>query len=66
VKAQHIVGKRVARVVQTWINDGEHTAHWEIDRIEFADGSYIYFAAHEHVGDYGVSVHYWPKKDGAK
>lgn len=61
MKAADIVGKTVARVDQTPMNQNSGRA-WNVDRIVFTDGSSVTFTTIEGEIDYAVEATYWPKK----
>lgn len=63
MNAKDIIGKRVARVEQSWFEGTSGGKHYCIDRIVFTDGTVLYFNVIEGEGDYGVQAHI-VKKEG--
>lgn len=56
MRARAIVGKTIARVVQSRHGVGEQSrgVSWSIDAIEFTDGSWLRFTVLDGEGEYGI------------
>jgi len=61
MKAREVVGKKIARVVFEYTKDqiGDRVQH--VRRIEFADGSFLYFRVVEIGSEYAVEGHFGRK-----
>ena len=55
MKARDIVGKRVAKVMQTYVRDAGRPAYWNLDAIVFEDGTTLRFVIREGDAENGVA-----------
>jgi len=63
VKARLLVGKVIKKIHQSRFDSGGPSAarsgaDWQINSIEFTDGTFLYFGVMEGEGDYGVDPVY--------
>jgi hypothetical protein len=64
MRARDIVGKKVKRVVQQRTHDSLGNPLWELQGIEFENGTYLHLSVAEQLGDYAVTAHVYRATKG--